>query len=148
MGRSGVQGWGAFTAGALSKDEFIGEYCGELIDQTEADRRGRVYDRDDNSYLFNLNTKWVIDARHKGNKLRFANHCRAANARAEILMVDGDHRVAILANQDLRPGEELFYAYKYDDKVAPDWAQQGGGPRSGRGFGGREASQGKGWGRK
>lgn len=137
MGLSGVQGWGAFIAGAASKDDFIGEYCGELIDQTEADRRGRVYDRDDNSYLFNLNTKWVIDARHKGNKLRFANHAANANCRAEILMVDGDHRVAILANKDLRPGEELFYDYKYDDKVAPDWAQGGsrsGGPPGGWGL--------------
>ena len=125
MGLSGVQGWGAFLGGpCVKKDDFLGEYCGELIDQEEADRRGRVYDRDDNSYLFNLNAEWVIDARQKGNKLRFANHSASANCRTEIMLVDGDHRVAVMANRDLTAGEELFYDYRYERGVAPDWAQR------------------------
>lgn len=83
MGLSDVQGWGAFVHSGAAQGEFLGEYCGELVDHVEADRRGKVYDRDDNSYLFNLNLDWAIDARLKGNKLRFANHAAKANCRAE-----------------------------------------------------------------
>ncbi|KAL4427658.1 hypothetical protein ABPG75_001747 [Micractinium tetrahymenae] len=122
MGLSDVQGWGAFLQQGVQKDEFVGEYCGELIDHQEADRRGIVYDRDDNSYLFDLNKDWVIDARQRGNTLRFANHSTTASCRAQILMVDGDHRVAIMANRDMDAAAELTYDYMYDKRVAPDWA--------------------------
>lgn len=52
----------------------MAEYTGELINHKEADRRGKAYDRDSNTYLFDLNDDWVIDAKHRGNKMRFANH--------------------------------------------------------------------------
>ena len=53
--------------------------------------------------MFNVNTTWVLDARQRGNKLRFANHSSAPNCYARVLLVDGDHRVAIYA------GESLFF---------------------------------------
>eukprot|EP00887_Chlorella_sp_A99_P002203 scaffold21.g2203.t1 len=117
-------GWGAFLGQPATKDDFVGEYTGELVGDDEADRRGTCYDRDDNSYLFETNQTWVIDARRVGNKLRFANHSTEANCRAQVLLVDGDHRVAILASRDIVPGEELFYDYNYDKRVAPEWAVQ------------------------
>lgn len=70
--------------------------------------------------------KWVIDARQWGNTLRFANHSSSTNCRVEILQVDGDHRVAILASQPLAHGEELFYDYHYEATVGGQEGRTGG----------------------
>lgn len=35
--------------------------------------------------------------------------------------MDGDHRVAIVTNRDVAPGEELFYNYHYEKRVGLDW---------------------------
>lgn len=40
---------------SVSKHEYLGEYTGELISHREADKRGKIYDRENSSFLFNLN---------------------------------------------------------------------------------------------
>ncbi|KAF8071242.1 EZ1 [Scenedesmus sp. PABB004] len=79
VGLSGVAGWGAFLGQSVRTGDFLGEYVGELLTQAEANRRGKAYDRSNNSYLFGVNSEWVLDARGAGNKLRFANHSSAPN---------------------------------------------------------------------
>ena len=37
---------------------------------------------------------------------------------ARILLVDGDHRVAIFAAKHIAPGDELFYNYRYGTQTA------------------------------
>ena len=51
----------------IEKNEFMGEYTGEVLTHLEADARGKVYDRNDRSFLFDINDEVRGEGR-KGGK--------------------------------------------------------------------------------
>lgn len=81
----------------------------------EAERRGIIYDRKFLSFLFDLNSEWVIDAARLGNNSRFINHSESErdglNCEAKITLVNGEHRIKFIAMRDLKAGEELLFNY-------------------------------------
>lgn len=52
---------------SVGKHEYLGEYTGELISHREADKRGKIYDRENSSFLFNLNDQACFCSNTSGN---------------------------------------------------------------------------------
>jgi SET domain-containing protein len=102
--RSSINGFGGFAARGFEAGEPIIEYTGERISHAEGDRR---YDDLPYTFLFEVDSRTVIDAGVDGNEARFINHSCAPNCEALIER----RRVIIHAMRRIRPGEELTYDY-------------------------------------
>jgi len=102
VGRSRT-GLGLFAATAIRKGSFIIRYTGPRITNAEADRR-------ENKYLFELNNRWTIDGKSRGNVARYINHSCRPNA--EVYFVG--HAIKIRARKNIEAGEEIGYDYGKD----------------------------------
>lgn len=107
LGRSRIEGMGAFAKRRIHRGARIIEYTGErvLADRLLAPAGGTEPSR---VYTFSLNETIVIDGGRGGNASRFINHSCEPNCEAYAF----DDRMYIYAMRDIARGEELTFDYQ------------------------------------
>jgi len=108
--RSSV-GLGLYAVQPISRGELVVEYTGRLLPSQEAYRRG-------GKYLFEVNTRWIVDGSGRENISRYINHSCKPNCEPRTRGM----RILIYALRAIRPGEELTYDYGreyFDELIRP-----------------------------
>lgn len=142
---SKVHGFGLIAGEDFATGEFVGEYRGDIITKSEADRRGYVYHYEPTEYLFRLYedpedddlevaaTKQELDGSRAGSKTRFINSApeprdKNANCSFKLLLCNTVLRVGVFATSDIQKGEEflLDYGPSFFEPQSPAQARQPG----------------------
>jgi hypothetical protein len=104
-------GLGLFTKEPIPRGALILEYTGVLLPSEEAYRRG-------GRYLFEVNSRWIIDGAGRENISRYINHSCRPNCEPRTRGM----RVLIYARRNIKAGEELSYDYGkeyFNDLIKP-----------------------------
>jgi hypothetical protein len=101
--------YGVFAKKGLEKDKCIGEYKGDILDDSLFMTK---YPKGDARYVFGLNNGIFIDASDptKGNITRFIN-CNGQGDEPNLYAHEIDGRLFFLTTREILPGEELLYDY-------------------------------------
>ncbi|KAF9788577.1 hypothetical protein BJ322DRAFT_1183241 [Thelephora terrestris] len=104
-------GLGAFATQSIKKDEYIGEYVGELYGTREHTSRPYLNLYTGLNYLFDLNRTLALDALTVGNETRYLNHSGENNVIAVAQLVNDEHRILYRATKSIAKNKELFLDY-------------------------------------
>ena len=149
--RTKGRGWGVRTLDPIHRGQYVEQYVGEIISNSEADLRGHRYDELGCTYLFDMDyfydtlvrqpgnsdenvPIYIIDAWHYGNVTHFFNHSCDSNLSVHPYFGEcADprfHGIAFFANRDIKAGEELCFDYS-GGSIPNDDAKQKGQRRKG-----------------
>lgn len=126
---SNGRGWGVKALTRIPKDKFVCQYIGELITAEEANKRGKVYDAQNRTYLFDLDfdcneSKYTLDAAHFGNVSHFINHSCDPNLGVWAVWSDcldpNIHMLALFTVKEVAAGEELCFDYLQESDQVKD----------------------------
>lgn len=131
--RSEIHGTGISATIDLNHRAFVTELCGEVVTAQQALARKEIYKKKisakdiavqncigiskgvlshENCYLFNLGTKWCLDATVAGSMAKFVNHSCEPNCEF-IILTDDDKkdRICMYTVRKVKKGEELTCDY-------------------------------------
>ncbi len=106
-----TRGLGLFARKPIPRGKLVIEYTGRLLPAEEAYRKG-------GRYLFEVNSKWIIDGAGRENLSRYINHSCRPNCEPRTRGM----KVLIYARRNIKAGEELSYDYGkeyFDDLIRP-----------------------------
>ncbi|KAG8310178.1 hypothetical protein J6590_068864 [Homalodisca vitripennis] len=120
-------GWGVKALETIPKGTFVSEYVGEVITFDEAERRGKKYDKEGQTYLFDLDFNdtnaypFTVDAAIYGNVSHFVNHSCHPNMTVYAVWADcldpNLPKLALFANREIKQGEEISFDYLNQSKT-------------------------------
>jgi SET domain-containing protein len=108
--RSAV-GLGLFALQPIPRGKLVVEYTGELLPAEAAYRQG-------GRYLFEVNSRWIVNGAGRQNISRYINHSCRPNCEPRTRGM----RILIYARRHIRAGEELTYDYGreyFDELIKP-----------------------------
>ncbi|KAJ7456920.1 hypothetical protein FB451DRAFT_1341958 [Mycena latifolia] len=110
------KGYGLRAERDLSKDTFIYEYVGDVVNPTSFKRRMRDYAEEGirHFYFMMLQKDEFIDATKSGGIGRFANHSCSPNCYVAKWTVGEHVRMGIFARRNITKHEELTFNYNVD----------------------------------
>ena len=124
------KGWGVKTDSSIENGMFVMEYMGEVITSKEAEKRGKHYDAEGATYLFDLdfndsNNIYTIDAKHYGNLSHFVNHSCDPNLEVFPVWINNLDinlpHIALFAKKFIEAGSELTFDYRmYKRSISKD----------------------------
>lgn len=113
---SGIHQKGLFAKRRIPAGTRIIEYVGEKIIKTESERRRNEQDEKGRAsgngtvYVFIVNDRYDIDGNVPWNIAKYANHSCDPNACSDVIK----NRVWLIAERDIRKGEEIVYDYGFE----------------------------------
>jgi SET domain-containing protein len=111
-----ARGFGLFACRNFKAGALIGEYVGEVMRarnyaQLRRERKEKHW------YFMALDKEEVVDASRRGGLTRFLNHSCEPNAECQSWTVDGEKRIAIVAQRPIAADEEVTFDYSWKGAV-------------------------------